>query len=500
MVAMLAVSTRAVAFDPPAAPSVAVDQPSNSQEDARSLAQATAILDRVGPDESALLHAQELLQQVVQSHPENSQAHVELARARLKLGFDPDEYNQANADALRDAESELRLAIKADPVNANAFVLMGMLRVDQGQPEQGLAALRKAESLHSTNPWLELNRAHAFISLDRWQEAEQSLHAEERRIATDPASIPGGVPITLNWSWWKIHSKTHAYAELGRDLDQAIALQPNYWWFYTDRSRYRLGAHSDLAGAEQDAEHAMKLSHGGYAEIMLALINYVKWDQLRESDAKRSEAFLQKAEALSTDRFEMLMFGMEYLGINPSLQHLMLTFHAQGMSWDTVDSQDFPAMVCAVDCARPESVEWLLTHGANPDVAEKDGMNALIMATARHDAASARLLIEHGANVNALQRPYLRSPLYYVARDGDIEVTKLLLAKGADPNLSVEGRTTPLMEAASTGQTAEVALLLDAGANPTIRDKDGDDAAAYADQGGHAELAESIRQRMPHPK
>ena len=62
-------------------------------------------------------------------------------------------------------------------------------------------------------------------------------------------------------------------------------------------------------------------------------------------------------------------------------------------------------------------------------------------------------------------------PIMWAALDGDVEATRLLLERGADPNLANEAGATALMWAIP--HRDKVALLLEKGANPNARSKDG---------------------------
>lgn len=57
-----------------------------------------------------------------------------------------------------------------------------------------------------------------------------------------------------------------------------------------------------------------------------------------------------------------------------------------------------------------------------------------------------------------------------------------LLSEGADVNSRADGGTTPLMIAAARGNLPIVQLLLDRGASPNLRDVDGWNAWAYANE------------------
>lgn len=83
-------------------------------------------------------------------------------------------------------------------------------------------------------------------------------------------------------------------------------------------------------------------------------------------------------------------------------------------------------------------------------------------------------LLANGADVDCGKRQRLRAPLFVacLGRRPELELVKLFLSKGADPN-AWSGEGTPLHAAAKWGHTEIVALLLSKGANPKVRDGDG---------------------------
>ncbi|MEY3659244.1 MAG: hypothetical protein RLZZ169_69 [Pseudomonadota bacterium] len=159
----------------------------------------------------------------------------------------------------------------------------------------------------------------------------------------------------------------------------------------------------------------------------------------------------------------------------------------------------FAAREGCMDCARA-----LVEHGADIDQVDPNGITPLLMATlnARWDVAA--YLIRAGANVNRWDT-WGRAPLYStvdyntVPRGGrpdrpsldatlPLDVAKLLLERGANPNMQLKvfppyrslgndrggdsmlaTGTTPLIRAAKAGDIDMVALLLAHGALPELR-------------------------------
>ncbi|MDE0473512.1 MAG: ankyrin repeat domain-containing protein, partial [Gammaproteobacteria bacterium] len=85
-----------------------------------------------------------------------------------------------------------------------------------------------------------------------------------------------------------------------------------------------------------------------------------------------------------------------------------------------------------------EAVRALLEQGADANEAQGDGMTALHWAARNGDIEMARLLVTAGANVEAGTRIGRYTPLHLASRAGGAGVVEALLAAGAD----VHARTT----------------------------------------------------------
>jgi ankyrin repeat protein len=111
------------------------------------------------------------------------------------------------------------------------------------------------------------------------------------------------------------------------------------------------------------------------------------------------------------------------------------------------------------------------------------GDSILHLAAAGYRVEIVRLLLKSGADPNAANNHRRSTPLHY-AVDGfisgpewdpkkQVETLKELLNNGADIHAQDKNGATPLHRAVRTRCAAATKFLLDAGANPTVRNKPG---------------------------
>jgi hypothetical protein len=103
-------------------------------------------------------------------------------------------------------------------------------------------------------------------------------------------------------------------------------------------------------------------------------------------------------------------------------------------------------------------------------------------------------LLRAGANVNCITgKGSGGNPLISAARDGRLDAVRLLLDRGADPNLLVPPfDECALMHAAAEGHVDIVSLLLDRGASIDQTAKYGDNALHRASANGHLEVVKLL--------
>jgi ankyrin repeat protein len=73
----------------------------------------------------------------------------------------------------------------------------------------------------------------------------------------------------------------------------------------------------------------------------------------------------------------------------------------------------------------------------------------------------------------------IRSPLHIAVVEGDLDIFRLLLSRGADPNVTSGDCETPLAAAARHSRDTMLKELLDYGADPNLGDSTAVVSAAY---------------------
>jgi uncharacterized protein len=122
-----------------------------------------------------------------------------------------------------------------------------------------------------------------------------------------------------------------------------------------------------------------------------------------------------------------------------------------------------------------------------------DGFTALHYPAFFGGADVAEALIDAGADVEAVSRNDMGArPLHSAAAGRHLDVSRLLVERGADVNARQHGGYAPLHQAAQHGDVELAEVLLAAAADPAVRLDDGRTAADFAREAGHEELAQRL--------
>jgi ankyrin repeat protein len=147
----------------------------------------------------------------------------------------------------------------------------------------------------------------------------------------------------------------------------------------------------------------------------------------------------------------------------------------------------------AVDKNDLDMAGALLDKGADPNHFGHTGGNVLMRASAQGNMEMIKLLLAKGSNPNmgtvSDVAPMVgRTALFFAAEKGQTQAAKLLIDQGAKVNTRTKGGTTALMVAAEQAKGASaVKVLLDAGADVNAKRSDGATAIVLAAGNGSVE-------------
>ncbi|HEY6506560.1 MAG TPA: ankyrin repeat domain-containing protein, partial [Vicinamibacterales bacterium] len=220
---------------------------------------------------------------------------------------------------------------------------------------------------------------------------------------------------------------------------------------------------------------------------------------VRENDLKAVDALIRRgADVKATTRYGVTPMGIAALNGNAAILRRLLD---AGADPNTATPGGETALMTAARTGRIDTVSLLLERAAN--VNAKDtvrAQTALMWAVTEDHRDVVKLLVARGGDVNAataVTRPkgeYVQAraggasgagiirqralptsdggmtPLLFAVRDGNVEMTRLLLELGADINKASGNHTSPLLIALLNGQVALATELLARGANPNQAD------------------------------
>ena len=145
---------------------------------------------------------------------------------------------------------------------------------------------------------------------------------------------------------------------------------------------------------------------------------------------------------------------------------------------------ELPPLIEAVKQGAAATVRTLIDQGADVRATEKDGTTALHWAAHLGDATSAALLLDAGVDPKAVTRNGATAYALACAK-GHAEVLALFIAAGEDPNAVLTGEPA-IMKVARAGNPAAVRVLLAAGADPNVTEPDrGQTALMWAASAGN---------------
>jgi len=122
-----------------------------------------------------------------------------------------------------------------------------------------------------------------------------------------------------------------------------------------------------------------------------------------------------------------------------------------------------------------------------------DGFQPLGLACFFGHFEAARVLVQARAEINSPSRNTQKvMPLHSAAASRSLEIARLLLEMGADPNARQNNDVTPLQEAAANGQVELAELLLNHGAMIDSAQAQGETPLSLARKAGHSAMVDFL--------
>lgn len=138
----------------------------------------------------------------------------------------------------------------------------------------------------------------------------------------------------------------------------------------------------------------------------------------------------------------------------------------QGFDLESLSAQFTTGFLFCAGNGMLDQAQWFLDRGADPNVRDMSGANALHLAVRRGALSELETLEKMGVDING-QDDRGSTPLLLATTHEHkaFELASSLIGLGADPNIAAKSTSTPLLVAAASADMRVVDILLDAGAN-----------------------------------
>jgi uncharacterized protein len=266
------------------------------------------------------------------------------------------------------------------------------------------------------------------------------------------------------------------------------------------------GAKSDLRLAEASmrgdrAAVRSLLQQGTDVNVVNAMLpdgtTALHW-AVRADDVETTEMLIRaRANVAAADRYGVTPLLLASLNANADIVEKLIR---AGADPNSANPDGETALMTAARTGSVAAVKILLDHGATVDAKEGvRGQTALMWTVVESHPEVVRLLHQRGANINATSSVFVpppiradrpgqaagagitrqkaqsaqqgkMTPLLYAARDGNLEMVRLLMQLGADVKLTDANGTSPLVIALINGHVSTAKFLLENGADPKAAD------------------------------
>ncbi|WP_161493781.1 ankyrin repeat domain-containing protein [Nitrosospira lacus] len=253
--------------------------------------------------------------------------------------------------------------------------------------------------------------------------------------------------------------------------------------------RLFLAAGMNPNAKDEDYDTAlMYASGGGHIEIVKALLKAKANVNERNYQPDGSTALSWAASAGRKDILSILLdHGSDNAAINDAflsaaesgqaaVLRMLLKQGADKGLFNKALIRTAESQIVVSEADLNDVVQFLLEQGANVDARDDDGKTALMKAVTHGRILIMQTLLDAGADINAQEKGGSTALRMAAWDDTKAPIVKILLARGADPNLADNVGQTPLILASASRNIDIVRALLDKGADANARDAKGSTA------------------------
>ena len=176
--------------------------------------------------------------------------------------------------------------------------------------------------------------------------------------------------------------------------------------------------------------------------------------------------------------------------------HVANLLYRHGAVVDVQGDDECTPLFAASYHGQVDIIQWLLNHCADVDACNSEGDTPLCVAAYAMQLEAVQVLFDHNADINSRDlddATSLYSVLVYCGSDKRlVDMVRLLLELGADPNICTNLDGTPLHEASSQGLLEAARLLLSRGAKVDKKNTWGETPFQLAASKGYEELTKLL--------
>jgi tetratricopeptide (TPR) repeat protein len=414
-----------------AAPSVAAGPGATQESIDPAVAEVAAILNEWSGQQEVLAAARKKLEAILARDPRNYRAYKELARLTIMSGFIRSRYVKngkiiypvadVTPGTLQKAEASLRNALYFNPRYAEAYVLLGHVYLQWERIDDAVANLETAERIGTDDPWLQLNWAAVLEAKGDGKAAESRW----RRVIDQGTSNKKARGVAYGFLI-EHYEKTREFGKAQAVWKDLIGDQPNNAWARGNYAKFlqKTGQYDE---AVQRAREALGLMDDGPGRILLASVLLSKWADVlakQPPDRTRAEAYFREAVTVFPNLDRVMVYDGSEGGTEGMIRALVVN---KKVSINARNENGSTALLIATTRNRAPVVKYLLSLGANPNLADRSGWTPLLSAADENNAEIVRMLLRRGARTDAKLRTGEDAAAIALS-NGNAELAKLLRA------------------------------------------------------------------------